>query len=369
MFKKIIVLTVLLGLILTLQDADAETSVLASEGTYLSLINGAQPVPNSFGLNPKNPSAEWTYWGKPIDDRTNIGWGGEVPNELVIGGVAFERGISGVPFGDNRAIFRYDLTGGNYTEFQGYIGTSDMHDHRISPDNETGCGKGGSVIFIFRIDQKQVYKSKVLTGSDDPVKVTFDIPANAKTLHILIDNAGDEPVGWCDHAVIGDAKLLGTFPDVNGDGSVDIVDLISIAVNFGSTFHRYDVNRDGIVDKTDLILVADLLTSAAAAPMLEPTPLETALFPNYPNPFNPETWIPYQLAKPTDVTVRIYAANGALVRTLALGYQQAGVYQTRSRAAYWDGRNAWGELVSSGVYFYTLTAGDFIATRKLLIRK
>ena len=363
MFKKIIGLTVLLGLILTLQDADAETSVLASEGTYLSLINGAQPVPNSFGLNPKNPSAEWTYWGTPIDDRDSAG------NKIICGGIEFERGIAGIPFDDNRAIFRYDLTGGNYTEFQGYIGLSDGSDNRIKPDDDSSCGKGGSVIFIFRIDQKQVYKSKVLTGSDDPVKVTFDIPANAKTLHIIIDNAGDLPLGHCDAAIIGDAKLLGTFPDVNGDGSVNLVDLILVAANFGSTLPRPDVNRDGVVDKTDLILVADLLTSAAAAPMLEPTPLETALFPNYPNPFNPETWIPYRLAKPTDVTVRIYAANGALVRTLDLGYQQAGVYQTRSRAAYWDGRNAWGELVSSGVYFYTLTAGDFIATRKLLIRK
>ena len=98
-------------------------------------------------------------------------------------------------------------------------------------------------------------------------------------------------------------------------------------------------------------------------------PETTALLPNYPNPFNPETWIPYQLSKPTDVTVSIYAGNGTLVRTLALGHQAAGMYQSRSRAAYWDGKNALGEPVASGVYFYTLTAGDFTATRKMLIRK
>ena len=98
-------------------------------------------------------------------------------------------------------------------------------------------------------------------------------------------------------------------------------------------------------------------------------PETTALLPNYPNPFNPETWIPYQLSKPTDVTVSIYAGNGTLVRTLALGHQPAGMYQSRSRAAYWDGKNALGEPVASGVYFYTLTAGDFSATRKMLIRK
>ena len=98
-------------------------------------------------------------------------------------------------------------------------------------------------------------------------------------------------------------------------------------------------------------------------------PDTTALLPNYPNPFNPETWIPYQLAKSAEVTLTIYAANGQVVRVLALGHQVAGMYQSRSRAAYWDGRNAVGESVASGLYFYTLTAGDFTATRKMLIAK
>ena len=99
------------------------------------------------------------------------------------------------------------------------------------------------------------------------------------------------------------------------------------------------------------------------------TPKETALLANYPNPFNPETWIPYQLANPAEVTVTIYAANGAVVRTLDLGHQRAGSYASRHRAAYWDGRNEIGEQVASGVYFYTLSAGDFAATRKMLILK
>ena len=93
------------------------------------------------------------------------------------------------------------------------------------------------------------------------------------------------------------------------------------------------------------------------------------LLANYPNPFNPETWIPYQLADPTDVTLRIYAVDGGLVRTVSLGHQPAGVYQDRGRAVYWDGKNEFGEPVASGIYFYTLTAGDFTATRKMLIRK
>ena len=97
--------------------------------------------------------------------------------------------------------------------------------------------------------------------------------------------------------------------------------------------------------------------------------LETSLLPNYPNPFNPETWIPYQLSEPAEVTVSVYSVDGTLVRRLSLGWMPSGVYRSRSRAAYWDGRNASGESVASGVYFYTLRAGDFSATRKLVIRK
>ena len=203
--------------------------------------------------------------------------------------------------------------------------------------------------------------------------------------------------------------------DVNEDGIVDAKDVILVAEALGQEEPenpRLDVNGDGVVDGKDLILIAEHLGEgdAPAAPSHPARPLgftlesvertlnilraaddgtlafkrgianlerilalfmpeNTALLHNYPNPFNPETWIPYQLAEPAEVTLYIYAVNGALVRTLALGYQPAGVYRIRSRAAYWDGRNAQGERVASSVYFYTLTTGDFTATRKMLIRK
>ena len=108
---------------------------------------------------------------------------------------------------------------------------------------------------------------------------------------------------------------------------------------------------------------------ATAAPATMAAPEQTLLLSNYPNPFNPETWIPYQLAKPAAVTLTIYNVRGVVVRRLALGHQLAGVYHSRSRAIHWDGRNRVGEKVASGIYFYTFTAGDFTATRKLLIRK
>ena len=97
----------------------------------------------------------------------------------------------------------------------------------------------------------------------------------------------------------------------------------------------------------------------------ERVPERTALLTNYPNPFNPETWIPYHLATDAAVVLTIYDVHGSRVRELRLGHQAAGVYESRGRAAYWDGRNQLGEPVASGVYFYTLSAGEFTATRKL----
>ena len=98
-------------------------------------------------------------------------------------------------------------------------------------------------------------------------------------------------------------------------------------------------------------------------------PAETELLPNYPNPFNPETWIPYRLAEDAFVTLTIYDGGGRVVRTLDVGHQVAAVYESRSQAVYWDGRNEVGERVASGVYFYHLSAGDYSATRRMLILK
>ena len=122
-----------------------------------------------------------------------------------------------------------------------------------------------------------------------------------------------------------------------------------------------------------MLLPAELLEmlDAELAAELESLfrPERTALLANYPNPFNPETWIPYELANAADVSVSIYSTQGHLVRQLDLGHQDVGLYRSRSRAAYWDGRNNFGERVASGIYFYVLTAGDFAATRKMLILK
>ena len=96
---------------------------------------------------------------------------------------------------------------------------------------------------------------------------------------------------------------------------------------------------------------------------------ETKLMPNYPNPFNPDTWIPYQLSEVSTVTVKIYDVTGSLVRTIEVGHKPVGYYLTRERAAYWDGRNKSGEPVSSGVYFYTLNTDTYTQTRRMVIVK
>jgi len=200
--------------------------------------------------------------------------------------------------------------------------------------------------------------------------------------------------------------------DVNRDGVVNISDLVMVAGRLGQSGpNAADVNRDGVVNIQDLILVAGALGETQAAPSLHPTsltmftaadikmwlaeaqdldltdvklqtgirflehllsvlvPKETALLPNYPNPFNPETWIPYRLAEDAFVTVTIYDQSGRVVRRLNVGHQTAAAYERRSKAIYWDGRNEVGDKVASGIYFYTLTAGDFSATRKMLILK
>ncbi len=268
-----------------------------------------------------------------------------------------------------------------------------------------------------------------ITGTGTLLSVVFSVKADGNSQLILHNFQLGSSTGAVIPAGVRDLAITvesGPTWDVNADGQVSVLDLILVAQHLGSDASanpQADVNRDGTINIQDLILVAQHLgeSTDAAAPsaiaindldLLDPAmiqawitqaqiendgslafrqgianlerllalfiPEETALLHNYPNPFNPETWIPYQLAEPAEVTLTIYAVNGTLVRTLALGYQPAGIYQTRTRAAYWDGKNQVGESVASGVYFYTLstestrdsvTAGDFNATRKMLIRK
>ena len=173
--------------------------------------------------------------------------------------------------------------------------------------------------------------------------------------------------------------------DVNKDGKVDITDLVLVASHLGrsinpaapSTFEPLHPQRAALVNAwvTEARVVSDGSSVFRRGLMnLESLlnsviPEKTILLPNYPNPFNPETWIPYDLAEDANVHIHIYDLKGESIRALSPGFQTVGTYRTPSRAAYWDGRNTSGEVVASGIYFYTLQAGDVTATRQMVILK
>ncbi len=209
--------------------------------------------------------------------------------------------------------------------------------------------------------------------------------------------------------------------DINQDGTVNILDLVEAASQFGQGGPHLsgDANCDGTVNVSDLERIGSHLGENAAAPSLnfnrsdppisyqassvkrqfqaiaaleslnpfsrgahiahnllkawlshlELPIAETKLLPNYPNPFNPETWIPYQLSEAAHVRIRIYDVAGHMMRTLDLGTKPARSYLSRESAAYWDGRNDFGETVSSGIYWYELDTGSFSATRKMVVQK
>ena len=158
------------------------------------------------------------------------------------------------------------------------------------------------------------------------------------------------------------------------DYSMTFVKLDSSAAKVGDVI---EINADspnpllGIRPVQHVVTADDVIDSRIDLPDLVTyeIPAQTELLANYPNPFNPETWIPYRLAEDGNVALSIYGASGSLVRTIDVGFTPAAVYEGRSDAIYWDGRNNFGEQVSSGIYFYHLNAGDFSATRKMVIVK
>ena len=173
--------------------------------------------------------------------------------------------------------------------------------------------------------------------------------------------------------------------DVDGSGTVDVTDLILVLGNLDDDVaapaieidvKALDVDFDRVQEQVEVLLASGDRSIAAQRALLylqhllaSARPDETVLLANYPNPFNPETWIPYHLSESTDVRVNIYDAQGTLVRELTLGHQTAGYYTSRSRAAYWDGRNALGERVASGIYFYQLQTDTVSPMRKMVILK
>ncbi|MCY4571019.1 MAG: leucine-rich repeat domain-containing protein [Candidatus Poribacteria bacterium] len=266
-----------------------------------------------------------------------------------------------------------------------------------------------------RVKLASTSSDSVSKGDGTLATVTFEVLAvKASTLTLsetlLSDSDGNRSRPRVEGGEITEPTKSAV--DVNGDGVVNILDLVFVASSFGQMGKNVaDVDENGVVNIQDLVKVAGTLGDAAAAPTLDSQlsemltaidvhqwvsqaqqlsltdatsqrgirfleqlltaliPKESALLPNYPNPFNPETWIPYQLAKSSDVKITIYDARGVVVRRLELGHRQAGYYADRSRAAYWDGRNGLGEHVASGIYFYQLETDDVSLLRKMITLK
>ena len=305
---------------------------------------------------------------------------------------------------DPAALEAIDVSEGDFLKTNS--GTTFFQGGRI--DNAAGKITGLSAALL---------SAQGVTGTGTLLQVRFKAKSGGET-RLALQNfefgaitGGLIPAGPHEVRITVEGQLA--TGDVNRDGRVSILDLILVAQQLGRRVPAgspVDLNGDGVVSILDLILTARAIgnTTASAAPAVEAEsidpatieawiaqarleddgsltfkqgienlqnllasliPEETALFGNYPNPFNPETWIPYQLAESAEVTLTIYDTNGQLVRHLALGHQAAGIYRSRSRAVYWDGRNQLGESVASGLYFYTLTAGEFTATRRMLILK
>ncbi|MCD6505393.1 DUF3160 domain-containing protein [Candidatus Poribacteria bacterium] len=161
--------------------------------------------------------------------------------------------------------------------------------------------------------------------------------------------------------------------DLNGDGAVDVLDLVSVAKAYGrggDESGKCDVNGDGTVDILDLVLVSRAINLRWAGAMVERIIAgKPTLLPNYPNPFNPETWIPFWLPKDGEVEIRIYDITGHLIRNIDLGRKHAGLYMSVGKAARWDGRDNTGQPVSSGIYFCELRACGGVDIRKMILAK
>ncbi len=277
------------------------------------------------------------------------------------------------------------------------------------------------MFYSIRTDQYRFTKSPVSIElydyTTDPYS-EINVAENPEYAELSNNLSEKLDVGW-EHAlpeIDNISSITCILPwDINNDGIINIHDLLIISDSFGKTTidnPKIDVNNDGVVNIIDLLIVAahigDSTISSVPSILSEITPehigiidrwltearqldqvnntlrkgievletfantmipIKTVLLPNYPNPFNPETWIPYDLAQDTNVDITIYNSNGKIIRKLNLGFQSAGTYRTKTSAAHWDGRNSKGDFVSSGVYFYSLHTQQENVTRKMVIMK
>jgi len=208
---------------------------------------------------------------------------------------------------------------------------------------------------------------------DGPLPITLSsFTASIDGLNVVIKWTTESEQENMGFYIYRSESPTGPFVKVNGKiikgagttGEEHTYKFVDEEVELGKAYYYYLENIDFHANKDiSKIIHIDVLK------LMKPMILRTQLLPNYPNPFNPETWIPYELAQDSDVTIEIYNLTGKLVRTLRLGSKTTGVYASKFQAAYWNGISDMGEEVSSGIYFYVMKAGDFTATRRMVLVK
>ena len=227
-----------------------------------------------------------------------------------------------------------------------------------------------------------------LTDQTIGFRCALDVPQTPSQGHLPWDVNNDNTVNIFDLVIVGSNFGLPnpTVGDVNGDGRVNIFDLVIVGSHLGErgaiasapiantirldseAYQRLQNAIRALESIPDAAEVSNRLRAWLRHSQSE-RPAQTQLLSNYPNPFNPETWLPFQLAHAAEVSIEIFDVNGRPIRQLQLGHLEPGRYTSTTRAAYWDGRNNDGDVVASGIYFYSLYAGQFQATRRMILLK
>ena len=363
------------------------------------ITNVLQDLPSLMDIALAGGNAYWTQGGNVrfvnlsgTKRIRNISTGTDTAGSLVIGGnKVYWTEMTGTSSG---TINSANLNGTGATQLASILAVP------------SGIAVDGSRSKLFWTNSRGRVQSANLDGS----KITNVVSGLGMPGDIVLSNSISAPAA--ETPTKPPTPTAKSKYDVNGDGTVDNTDASLVAAAMNTTNAKYDVTGDGVVNFLDLLEVFDnrndgaagaptivgMKLSAAQVDILQEQidlliatgdrspaamrtliylqqliatarPEKTQLLANYPNPFNPETWIPYELATATNVRITIYNTQGVVIRTLALGHQSAGYYTGRDRAAYWDGRNALGEQVASGIYFYQFETDAMSSMRKMVILK